>query len=205
MKKELTLGCERRLFVSRAGTRISEYDCLRVIATILVVMGHCVYYRISTDYGGIDYSAFITSKSQVFLICEKLKVLIYLFHMPLFVALSGAVFGLSQKKYATWACLMKNKARRLLIPFIGVTVCYLFPLKYVVGYFDKSSKLFSNLLIGQILMQGNTHLWFLPMLFLIFIIAYLIKRCLNGYSIVKLVLFLFLSMSSSLVSIKIIS
>lgn len=36
-----------------------EYDCLRIIATIFVVLGHCTYYKISTNYGGIDYSIYV--------------------------------------------------------------------------------------------------------------------------------------------------
>lgn len=39
---------------------ISEYDCLRVVTTILVVLGHCTYFRIITDYGGVDYSVYAT-------------------------------------------------------------------------------------------------------------------------------------------------
>ena len=31
------------------------YDLLRVIATILVVVGHCTYFKIGTNYGGCDY------------------------------------------------------------------------------------------------------------------------------------------------------
>ena len=33
---------------------IVEYDYVRVITTILVILGHCTYYSIKTNYGGID-------------------------------------------------------------------------------------------------------------------------------------------------------
>ena len=34
--------------------KIFEYDYVRAIATLLVILGHCTYYNVSTDYGGID-------------------------------------------------------------------------------------------------------------------------------------------------------
>lgn len=34
---------------------ILEYDILRVGVTLLVVVSHCMYYRIESAYGGIDY------------------------------------------------------------------------------------------------------------------------------------------------------
>jgi fucose 4-O-acetylase-like acetyltransferase len=191
--------------LAEQSSHIVEYDCLRVILTILVVLGHCVYYRILTDYGGIDYSDFITSKSLALLFCEKLKVLIYLFHMPLFVALSGALFSMSHKKYSSVRCLVGIKARKLLIPFFAVSLCYSIPLKIAADYFDKSTNVFLNLLIGQILVQGNTHLWFLPTLFIIFVVVYLIEKRIIGYRIIKLAVFLSLSAISSLIPIKIIA
>ena len=39
--------------------KIIEYDMLRVVVTILVLISHCMYYRIVTAYGGIDYSCLL--------------------------------------------------------------------------------------------------------------------------------------------------
>ena len=42
------------------------YDILRVVATILVVIGHCTYFKISTPYGGCDYSYLFGDTSFIF-------------------------------------------------------------------------------------------------------------------------------------------
>lgn len=34
---------------------IVEYDYIRAVAVLLVVLGHCTYYKIVTLNGGIDY------------------------------------------------------------------------------------------------------------------------------------------------------
>ena len=36
--------------------RIEWLDTSRVIAMLLVLIGHCSYYTINSDFGGIDYA-----------------------------------------------------------------------------------------------------------------------------------------------------
>lgn len=60
---------------------------------------------------------------------------------------------------------IKNKFRRLLLPFLLTAVFVSIPLKYFSGYWEKSNGLIGDIVIGQLLLQGNTHLWFLPTLF----------------------------------------
>ena len=60
---------------------------------------------------------------------------------------------------------IKNKFRRLLLPFLLTAVFVSIPLKYFSGYWEKSNGLIGDIIIGQLLLQGNTHLWFLPTLF----------------------------------------
>ena len=61
------------------------YDILRVVATILVVVGHCTYFKISTSYGGCDYSFLFTNGSYVFTLVRKLTDFIYIFHILIWV------------------------------------------------------------------------------------------------------------------------
>lgn len=35
---------------------IHEYDILRILVTMLVILGHCTYYQKISRYGGIDYT-----------------------------------------------------------------------------------------------------------------------------------------------------
>ena len=75
------------------GTRVLIYDWVRLIATILVIIGHSTYYYIMTQYGGCDYTAFTLPKlSNFYRMAEYMVSIIYLFHMPLYMALSGALY-----------------------------------------------------------------------------------------------------------------
>ena len=72
---------ERQLHV--AEQRIIVYDVIRVIATLLVVISHCAYYSISTDYGGCDYSFLLGEGSAFIFLVVNLKRFLYKFHMQL--------------------------------------------------------------------------------------------------------------------------
>lgn len=153
--------------------KIIEYDMLRVVVTILVIISHCMYYRIETAYGGIDYSGLLLRKTIVFKILEQIKEMIYSFHMPLYMALSGALFRRTiSKKKISFTKLIKSKATRLLIPFFIVSVFYSFPLKYISNYWSETENVIKDFFVGQILLQGNTYLWFLPTLFILFLVFY---------------------------------
>lgn len=106
--------------------RIGWIDMLRVFTMILVVMGHCTYYTIWTPYGGISYGMF-EEKSFVFNSLSLLSGFFYSFHMPLFMAVSGACFSFSKK--IDFAEMLKKKSHRLLLPFLLTTTFLAVPLK----------------------------------------------------------------------------
>lgn len=121
---------------------------LRVVVTILVIISHCMYYRIETAYGGIDYSGLLVRKTIVFKILEQIKEMIYSFHMPLYMALSGALFrGTISKKGISFTKLIKNKATRLLIPFFIISVLYNFLLKYISNYWSGTENVLKDFLL----------------------------------------------------------
>jgi len=183
------------------------YDLLRVIATILVVVGHCTYFKICTNYGGCDYSYLFINESYAFKIINKMTEFIYIFHMPLFIALSGALYkkSLDKGRYSTFVELLNKKSKSLLIPFGAVTVLYSVPIKFISGYFNQSNDIVKDIFVGQILIQGNTHLWYLLTLFAIFIIAYLWKRNIKIRQTVILLLLIILSVGSGKIDIKLMS
>lgn len=77
-------------------TKIPEYDILRVVTTMLVIIGHCTSFCILTPYGGCDYTEFTRPEESLFYIMVRyVSKLIYSFHMPLYMALSGALFRLN--------------------------------------------------------------------------------------------------------------
>ena len=101
--------------------------------------------------------------------------------MPLFMAVSGAIFFWDIGKFETLSELVRNKARRLLLPFLLVTTFISVPLKYASGYYAHSTHVLWDILCGQYLLLGNSHLWFVVSLFYIFVIFY----CLEKYRIPK--------------------
>ena len=52
----------------KSGVKIYEYDVLRVITTLLVIISHCGYYNIITNYGGIRYGELVNiNKYNIFI------------------------------------------------------------------------------------------------------------------------------------------
>ncbi|WP_455542944.1 acyltransferase family protein [Intestinibacter sp.] len=193
--------------ILNTNNNIYEYDCLRIIATLLVVLGHSTYFNIVTNYGGCDYTLIVGNKSILMMFFENITAIIYIFHMPLFMALSGSLFmrAYSKERYKSLKQIVVDKSKRLLIPFLIVSCCYSFPLKYLSGYYSKSNSIIRDFIFGQLFIQGNTHLWYLATLFFIFIIAYIIEKFIDIKVTIKLLCFLFLCIISSKIKINIVS
>lgn len=169
---------------------IEEYNTIRVFATILVVIGHAGYISPQTDFGGIqmfDYSIPVIQK-----IIDLGIRLIYSFHMPLFFALSGALFyrSVSRRTVLSFRMLLKNKGRRLFIPFVVCSIFWNIPIKYLSGYWNESSSLVDDIVVGQLFLAGNTHLWFLWCLFVLTMLAYLLRNHNQIRILVAITLFL---------------
>lgn len=162
-------------FVQRK-KNIAEYDVLRVVLTILVLLGHCLYYSMQTNYGGIDYTIYFSDDLLSIKLFTYLYTLIYLFHMPCYMALSGALFHYTwaKRKSNSTLTLISSKCKRLILPYIFVTLLYSIPIKGFSGYWINSKNIIKDIVIGQIFLQGNSHLWFLPTLFFVTIIAHLL-------------------------------
>lgn len=149
---------------------------------VLVVLGHCTYYDIHTDFGGIYYGSQMKNMgivdTNVHCITSLLTKAIYSFHMPLFMALAGAVFAiqLQKGKYLQLSSFIWKKANRLLLPFIIVSVFWSMPLKLYSDYWSASKNFFYDFVVGQLLIQGNTHLWFLPTLFCEFVLFWILFK-----------------------------
>lgn len=163
--------------IPMSSSRLDYIDTVKVVTMLLVILGHCTYYCIETSYGGLchslpeDMEASVMSK-----ILSRLSGFIYSFHMPLFMAVSGACFSFSISRYGSFKSLVRNKFHRLLVPFLVTTTFVSIPLKYCSGYYDGTEHVLSDIFFGQYLLLGNSHLWFVADLFVIFIVAYYIER-----------------------------
>ena len=65
-----------------------EYDILKVVAILMVLVSHSTYYIISTKYGGINYQQYLEQNMSLVLykIFDKVREILYYFHMPMFMA-----------------------------------------------------------------------------------------------------------------------
>lgn len=152
--------------------KILGLSYIRIIATMLVLIGHCttLSYGTSTHLVDTFSGAFPISQGIFRLIFSY----IYSFHIPLFVTLSGALFD-RESNDGHFMNFVKKKVRRLLVPyFLTATILYI-PTRYFIGYYAKGelTKAFvSDLILGQ----DINYLWYLIMLMEVNIVFYFIRK-----------------------------
>lgn len=136
--------------------RLKEVDILYTLGTLLVVLGHSH----SSDWNQLSGTLF-----------ENIIMFIYTFHMPLFFFIAGFLFldSLSFKNngYRIW---IVNKALRLLTPYVVLSLLAMLP-KYWLengGFNGFSTYLIQALFIPRVGVWG--HFWFLPVLFLLYVL-----------------------------------
>lgn len=172
-----------------------EYNAAKAIAMLLVVFGHAQVF----SFGDVSW-AFPTNTFRDRL--EYIISFIYSFHIPLFFAISGALFRTTEDKQMTCGLLLflKKKAMRLLVPYVGCFLLLLAPARYLVGYY--STDLTAGipiLLLDMIGLGDNGHLWFLLTLFLVYVLFYCIdmlnKRHKNIVILMSIIILYLISFS----------
>lgn len=136
-------------------------DRLRVLAIILVIVGHAT--RMFTN-NGVYYG---TLPSIRFF--EIVTTIIYSFHMPLFMMLSGYVYGICTGKsgyYNKLVPFFRKKSLRLLLPYYFWGLFYVAPVMVLISITPMTYLCYvkSGILLGV----DSRHLWFLFALFGIF-------------------------------------
>lgn len=153
------------------------YDWVRVIGTILVVFGHSVYMEWSGDMGNIalNYANATPNFDMWRTVLGKVSHFAYMFHMPLFFALSGAVYALGSKTESLGE-LAKKKLKRLIVPYYVGGFLWMFPLKCISGFYADAESLIKALNSFATGRYAMGHLWFLPALFMCFMLFYIIHK-----------------------------
>lgn len=146
--------------------RLTQVSNIRALAIFLVVLGHSIILYSSA------WDLFNTEIEAPFL--DLLKQFIDPVQMPLFFSLSGYLFVFTHGKNRGLGQLLKNKALRLLVPYAGIGILYFLPIRLAIGYpgyqgmgaLEFAAKLLNSNDVG--------HLWFLPALFIVFLLSELI-------------------------------
>ncbi|MEJ8737276.1 acyltransferase [Erysipelotrichaceae bacterium HCN-30851] len=169
--------------------RVVLYDNIRIIATILVVIGHATTLSV---VNGIDiYQPFISNNVSNILLL--IKNLIYSFHMPLFVFLSGCTFSLSYNGENAFDWI-KRKGKLYIRDYLLISLLVYIPLRLLFGYYGNNINLLNILFNDVFLGKDINYLWYLIMLFNVSIIMrILIKSRLNRKKYIVLFLTLLLS------------
>ena len=144
--------------------RLLNIDWLRPIAVILIVVNHvfAIYSGVwEAPWSGINYDVDVYKWIQRIAICCSLQ---------LFTFISGYIYGsqISNKGTLGLKQLAQKKAKRLLYPY------FLFGTLYYLIISSKGHVNFIDLFSA--LANGMGHLWFLPTLFLCFILHWVFYK-----------------------------
>ena len=146
-----------------------RFDFVKLFTIFLVILGH-ILPLLNKEYG---YS-------------HHLRKVIYSFHMPLFMILSG--FFSSSSLSLCFYSLVQKKIRQLILPAISCTI-----LVCVAAYFLLYDFSYRDEVIG--------NSWFLKTLFVVYIIAWPIKHFAIGeeiYALFSIIILFFIPHSYSL-------
>lgn len=167
--------------------RVKEYDLIRGIAILFVIFGHS--YQLGSSNLSMGEYISADTNNVVTIFNGVVNQIVYSFHMPLYMILSGALAYNSLKK-AKPGEYIKSRFKRLMIPFLLCGLFFSVPLKFVAGYYGVWS-LPKAYLYSLILMQTTGHLWFLFILYVLdvlFVLAYDKKVADNHFFVVLLVI-----------------
>lgn len=141
---------------------------LRVIAIFLVVIGHSI---IIFDP---NWTIFITKNENEFF--YFLKQFINIIQMPIFIMISGYLFVKSISKYKKIENLVVDKFKRIIVPFIMIALFWLIPIRCFVGYAPYVDNGYLETIKKVFLGIDSGHLWYLPTLYVTFIVVYLLNK-----------------------------
>lgn len=141
---------------------------IRIIATLIVVFGHSIIVYTP------EWNTYSTPYNSS-LLCG-IKNLINLFQMELFFSVSGFCFFYAKKKQITIFSFIKNKVKRILVPFIIVGILYMIPIRILADYQYWNNISLLRIVYSVLTIKDAGHLWFLPVLFLIFVMSILVLK-----------------------------
>lgn len=157
--------------------RLTQIANIRALAIFMVVLGHSIILYSST------WDLYETVVSAPFL--DMLKKIIDIPQMLLFFSLSGYLFVFTHQKKRGMLHLLKSKALRLLIPYLGMGLCFMLPIRLLIGYPGYQGK--GVLDMAKIFLTASDvgHLWFLPALFIAFVLSEVLLTIANHIPFVK--------------------
>ena len=163
---------------------------IRFLAILIVMFGHSIIIY-DPNWGLLTTS--VSSNTLVFI-----KHIINTIQMPIWFTMAGFLYYFSLKKNKNLLLVFKDKFKKLLLPFLIIGLLYLIPIRYLVGYSNYvNHSLIYNIIHNLILGFDNGHLWYLPTLFIIFLIFNFYKDNNKYIDIVIFILLIYLNIISN--------
>ena len=162
--------------------KIPELDIMKFYGILFVVLGHIA--MMYTPLSVIPHFANMSSFMAV------VKNVIYAFHMPMFIFISGCIFAFQLEvlhRKITYKSLLRSKINRLLVPFFIIGFFWVLPVMSLLGLRDP----IHYAIDGFILAIDPRHLWYVLMLFWAFLLFFFLRTLCLHYGISQLWIGLF--------------
>lgn len=128
-----------------------------------------------------------------------------MFQMELFFGISGFCFYYTVDKGKSLGRIFKEKILRILVPYLAIAFVWLIPLRLFLHYPNYADKGIGEIIGSVLVMRDVGHLWFLPVLFILFILTSPIRKIRNVPILMGIgALAFFVSSFSSLIATLII-
>ncbi|MHC0440903.1 acyltransferase family protein [Flavobacterium sp. 3-210] len=138
-------------------TRFKNIDLLKGILIILVMAGHIIQ-------GGLSESIW--------------RTLIYSFHMPLFIGISGYLLNINTISQLSINDLFKKYFLRIILPWIIAVISY-YIISCILGTDLLSITKFKNFILPPFY-----HLWFIPGFLSWILLTWFLKKLFKNYNII---------------------
>ena len=149
--------------MQRKNYYLGTFNYVKTIMMLLIILYHSMALWLPEGW-------FNQPPKQENLIISTMAQWLNLLHVYVFTFVSGYIYKVlrfEQGKYATFFCFIRNKIKRLLYPYIGVSVFWCIP--FYMYFFKANIK---DVVIKFLLGYSPSQLWYLLMLFFLFLLIY---------------------------------
>lgn len=162
---------------------LQRVNALKTMMMFCVVLYHSILASSRNGWGGVSN----LWKSDG--IAQYASGWLNMFHVEFFAFASGYLFYMiryEKDRYRTPEKDIGNRFKRLMVPFFAVSVLWAVPAQLIAYGFS-----WSIILKGFVLQIAPAQLWFLPMLFLLYVLFYVISDCLINTPVWKVCILYF--------------
>ena len=141
---------------------------MRALAILAIVLHHSILYVTYVPYGA-DGMTVLPMDELSFHISTLCKI----FGLGIFTFISGMLLRMQMPRLTSARTFLTKKVKRIVVPSVIMTVAYVI--------------CFGHLTVADIYLgQFNTHLWYLPFIFMALAITYFVRPDLSKKGILKI-------------------